>query len=253
MLINNEKPHVPTLFSGLRGTPDQMQELKRHIVEIARILKGVDFWQTDNLMTFAKNLSFLDDKRLTDLVFNHANHEYDKAIIWRTHILTWAAQNALCVSGDFVECGTHLGYSVNVVADYIKLSSTSRLYWCYDLFEGNAYKELDLDGLEPIEFVRKKFEDKKFIRLVKGSVLETLKLQSPTQVAFLHLDLNSAPAEEAALRHFVPLMPKGAIVVLDDYGWSNYKPQKVVADNYFNTINIPIVELPTGQGLVIIQ
>lgn len=253
MIINNKNPHIPSLFSGLRGTSDQMQELREHIVQIARILKGVDFWQTDNLMTFGKNLSFLEDNLLTDLVFSHAVHEYDKAIIWRTHILTWAAQNALSVSGDFVECGTHMGYSVNVVSDYLKLASTGRLYWCYDLFEGSAYSRLDMNGMEPIEFVRKKFEGKEFIRIVKGSVLETIQIQSPKQVAFLHLDLNSATAEEASLNHFVPLMPKGAIVVLDDYGWANYKPQKVVADNFFKSKDIPIVELPTGQGLAIIR
>ena len=76
--------------------------------------------------------------------------------------------------------------------------------------------------------------------------------QCPKQVAFLHLDLNSASAEEGALR-LVPLMPAGAMVVLDDYGWSNYKPQKVVADKYFAQRNIPVVELPTGQGLAIIR
>ena len=42
-------------------------------------------------------------------------------------------------------------------------------------------------------------------------------------------------------------------MVLDDYGWANYKPQKVVADNFFKSKDIPIVELPTGQGLAIIR
>jgi len=75
----------------------------------------------------------------------------------------------------------------------------------------------------------------------------------PQAGSILHLDLNSAPAEEGALQRIVPLMPAGAMVVLDDYGWSHYKAQKVVADNYFAQRNIPIVELPTGQGLAIIR
>ena len=246
-------PKIPNLFTGISGPQDKKEELKKLLERLGQVLQGLDPWQTDNLITFAKNLSFLQDRLLTDLVFQHALHEYDKAIIWRTHVLTWAAKNALYVDGDFVECGTHLGFSVKVVSDYVELDKTDRLYWCYDLFEGSAYSRFNLNGVEPFEWVRKSFENKKFVRLVKGPVPDSFEDQCPKQVAFLHLDLNSAPAEEGALQRIVPLMPAGAMVVLDDYGWSHYKPQKVVADKYFAQRNIPIVELPTGQGLAIIR
>jgi O-methyltransferase len=243
---------IPSQFSGIKGTQAQMDELKGLLLNIARLLKDVDYWQTDNLMTFGKNLSFLDDEKLLKAALLHANHEYDKAIIWRTHILCWAAQNALRAPGDLVECGTHLGYSVSVVTDYLDVAIKGRRYWCYDLFEGPAYEGLDLDGKKPIDFVRHKLKGKEFISLVKGDVPDSLQKHGPTEVAFLHMDLNSAIAEEGALMHLVPLMPKGAIVVLDDYGWINYKPQKIVADKFFSKKNIPIAELPTGQGLVLI-
>ena len=246
-------PKIPNLFTGISGPQDMKEELKKLLERLSQMLQGLNPWQTDNLITFGKNLSFLEDKRLTDLVFQHAIHEYDKAIIWRTHILTWAAKNALQVEGDFIECGTHLGFSVKVVSDYVELDKTDRLFWCYDLFEGSAYSGFNFNGVEPFEWVRNSFEDKKFVRLVKGPVPDSFRDQCPKQVAFLHLDLNSAPAEEGALQRIVPLMPAGAMVVLDDYGWSYYKAQKVVADKYFAQRNIPIVELPTGQGLAIIR
>ena len=247
------RPKIPNLFAGISGPRDKKEELKKLLVSMAQVLQGLDPWMTDNLITFGKNLSFLQDKRLTDLVFQHAVHEYDKAIIWRTHILTWAAQNALRVPGDFVECGTHLGFSVNVVSDYVGLDKTGRRFWCYDLFEGSAYASFDLAGKEPLDYVQQRVEGKDFIKLVKGPVPQSFAEQSPDQVAFLHLDLNSALAEKGALEHLVPLMPTGAIVVLDDYGWSNYRAQKIVADEIFSSIGIPIVELPTGQGLAIIS
>jgi len=246
-------PKIPNLFTGISGPQDKKEELKKLLERLGQVLQGLDPWQTDNLITFAKNLSFLQDKRLTDFVFQHAVHEYDKAIIWRTHILTWAAQNALHVEGDFVECGTHLGFSVKVVSDYVELDKTGKFYWCYDLFEGDAYSRFDLNGVAPFEWICKKFEDQKFVRLVKGPVPDSFEDQCPKQVAFLHLDLNNALAEKGALEHLVPLMPKGAMVVLDDYGWQYYRAQKLVADEIFSAIGIPIVELPTGQGLVIIS
>jgi hypothetical protein len=247
------RPIIPNLFNGISGPKDKKEELKIILERLGQLLAGMSPWQTDNLITFGKNLSFLDDRLLTNLVLKHAVHEYDKAIIWRTHILSWAAQNALNVPGDFVECGTHLGYSVSVIADYVRLAETGRRYWCYDLFEGAAYASFDLAGKEPLDYVQEKFDGKEFIKLVKGSVPQSFAGQCPAQVSFLHLDLNNALAEKGALEHLVPLMPKGAMVVLDDYGWHYYRAQKLVADEIFRAIGIPIVELPTGQGLAIIS
>ena len=217
------------------------------------MLKGVAPWLTDNLITFGKNLSFLGDKALTDAVIRHAQHEYDKAIIWRTHILTWAGKNALKVDGDFVECGTHWGYSVGVMCEYLRFADTGKHYWCYDLFEGAAY---DLGGKSnetPLETVQSRLSEMPYVKFIKGSVPESFLQGAPSKVAFLHLDLNSADAERGALEYLLPRMSKGAMVVLDDYGWSHYKAQKLVADEIFGAWGIPIVELPTGQGLAIIS
>jgi O-methyltransferase len=244
---------IPQLFAGLSGPPEAKEELRLVLERLAHLLKSLDPWQTDNLITFARNLSFLQDARLRQAVTDHANHDYDKAIIWRTHVLTWAGANALNVEGDFVECGTHLGYSVSVLCDYLKLDTTGKEYWCYDLFEGKAYERFDLGGKEPIEFLRKRFSKQPYVHLVKGSVPDSFADGAPHKVAFLHLDLNSATAERGALEYLLPKMSKGAMLVLDDYGWKHYKAQKVVADEILGAKSIPIMELPTGQGLAIIR
>ena len=91
-----------------------------------------------------------------------------------------------------------------------------------------------------------------YVNFIKGSVPDSFLQGAPSKVAFLHLDLNSADAERGALEYLLPRMSKGGMVVLDDYGWSHYKAQKVVADEIFGAWGIPIVELPTGQGMAII-
>lgn len=243
---------IPKKFVGISGPAEKKEELRQVSESLANLLGPLGYWQTDNLITFAKNFSFLDDVRFTDAVFRNANHEYDKAIIWRTHVLSWAAKNALRVGGDLVECGTHLGFSVAVLSEYLELQDSGRTYWCYDLFEGPAYARLNLGKYSPFEFVERRFRDKPFVRLIKGEVPESFGRGAPSRVCFLHLDMNSAPAERAALERLLPLMPRGAFVVLDDYGWIQFREQKVVADEIFGAAGIPIVELPTGQGLAII-
>jgi len=43
----------------------------------------------------------------------------------------------------------------------------------------------------------------------------------------------------------------GGLVVFDDYGWSGYAAQKVAEDAFMRQRGHSILELPTGQGLLI--
>ena len=46
-------------------------------------------------------------------------------------------------------------------------------------------------------------------------------------------------------------MASGAAIVLDDYGWRPFRRQKEVADAFFASRGLEVLELPTGQGLVV--
>ena len=62
----------------------------------------------------------------------------------------------------------------------------------------------------------------------------------------------SADAELAALDVLWDRMVPGAILILDDYGWSGYyAEQKFREDVFFEERGYRVVELPTGQGMVI--
>ena len=43
----------------------------------------------------------------------------------------------------------------------------------------------------------------------------------------------------------------GAAVVLDDYGWEKHIVQKHAFDDFAGRMGVPILSLPTGQGLII--
>ena len=57
-------PKIPYLFTGHSGSQDKKEELKNLLERLGQILKGLDPWLTDNLNTFAKNLSFLPQKEV---------------------------------------------------------------------------------------------------------------------------------------------------------------------------------------------
>jgi O-methyltransferase len=75
--------------------------------------------------------------------------------------------------------------------------------------------------------------------------------QSPARIAYLHIDLNQAAAEIAALEALFDRVSPGGLVILDDYEWAAYRAQKVAEDAWFEARQYRVFPLPTGQGIVI--
>ena len=66
-----------------------------------------------------------------------------------------------------------------------------------------------------------------------------------------HIDLNDVTAELAALEFFFDRLVPGGTIILDDYGWLYYREQKLAEDAWLAERGYSILELPTGQGLLI--
>ena len=177
---------------------------------------------------------------------------------WRIHVLTWFAGIAARVEGDFVECGTDHGGTARAVLELVDLGD--RTFWLLDTFRGIDGVQLTdeergtagyFDYEDCYERVSKTFADFKNVRLVRGSVPSTLPQVTATAISLLHLDMNATVPEIAALEHFWPLMPSGAVTVLDDYGWPRHREQKAGFDRFAVEQSTAILQLPTGQGVIV--
>ena len=105
--------------------------------------------------------------------------------------------------------------------------------------------------VECYEIAKRNFAEYPRARLIRGKVPDTLATVDVNSVAYLHLDMNVAQPERAAIEHFWPKMSVGAVVLLDDYGWTPYRPQKDTLDEFARGEGVEILTLPTGQGLLI--
>ena len=86
----------------------------------------------------------------------------------------------------------------------------------------------------------------------EGPIPDVFAAACPQRIAYLHIDLNQAPAEVAALDHLFDRIVPGGILILDDYEWSGiYRSQKLAEDVWFEARKYRVMPLPTGQGLVI--
>jgi len=217
------------------------------------------FFAADMLITFSRNMGFLDDAEFSKSIESEARTDQDRTLVWRLHVLCWAAANALKIAGDFVECGVFRGYSTAVAARYLEFGKQARTWYLYDTFSGIPSDQLNPGHESPAayqapsiyDYVKRRFEQYPNIRVVHGRVPQVLAEVSPRSIAFMHLDMNSAAAEMGALAHLFDRMVVGGYVVLDDYGWYQHREQKITQDSFFRGRGCPVLELPTGQGLVI--
>jgi len=210
------------------GTTDG-ESVANSIKEVAaKVAPGVHF--ADNFLTWGRNNSMFEDDEFVAAWHNNAETDADRAIVWRRYILACA------------------------VLDYLGGREFPKTFWGYDLFEheaGMAHHSMEEHGPELYAKVQAKFADYGNVRLVKGMIPDAFVDNSPRKIAYLHIDLNEAPAEIAALDHLFDRVVPGGMIILDDYEWAGvYRPQKLSEDPWFDARGYRVMPLPTGQGLV---
>jgi predicted O-methyltransferase YrrM len=220
-----------------------------------RNLPGAYVYAADNLITLNRNTGFLSDQHFLDAVMSASPTLQEQSCLWRTHTLAWAAKSCAGLAGDFVECGTYRGYSAHVVMNYLGWNTLSKRYFLYDLFDpaGTAGEGERLPDHSPrlYEEVCARYAGFQGVNVIRGKVPDSFAQACPERIAFLHLDLNNAQAESAALEYLFERLVPGAILILDDYGWATYADQQAAADAFAASRNHAILELPTGQGMLI--
>jgi len=245
---------VPTLFYGLPETSSAFAAVQA-LADQANVGHPLGPWfVSDNLITFGHTRGFLTDQRFVTSVLAARPTPAERSIAWRTHTLCWAANSVGRLPGDFVECGSYRGFSAEVLMHFMA-GLPNRRFWLYDLFdptggpgEGNRLPE---HGPALAYQVRARFRAWENVTVTQGKVPDVLAQAAPERVAFLHIDMNNAEAEHGALEVLFDRVTPGGLIIFDDYGWTGYRAQKDMADTFMQARGLSVLELPTGQGLVV--
>lgn len=171
----------------------------------------------------------------------------------------------LNIPGDIVECGVYQGNSFLWLAHLsviLEPYAINRRFVGFDTFSGfasidkdkdpkdvssNNFADTSLDiilkSLDLIDIVRPVNKISRF-ELVKGDIIETVpkyvKDNPSFTCAMLILDTDLYIPTLTALKHFLPNMPKGGIVVLDEYNYQNFKGETEALKDFININQIRI-------------
>lgn len=237
--------------------------LYRHI---QRLVCGLVWWERtyheDGLAT-EHNCDFLQEPRFQQAyTLGRATGSWrGRELRWRVHVACWAAAHAAHLPGDFVECGVYRGGLARAIIDYTHFQSLEKRFYLFDTYEGIPEKAISEEerrlGRRPDEYkpcyeaVLETFAPFPNVAVVRGVVPEVLHTVPIERVAFLSLDMNVYQPEVAAAEFFWPKMSSGGIILLDDYGFRAYTPQKQAMDAFAKRHGVEILSLPTGQGLLL--
>lgn len=184
------------------------------------------------------------------------------------------------VPGDFVECGVWKGGStMNMARSLIKMKDLSRNIYLYDTFTGmteptkfdkrlfdsksftklwkkTKKKDHNEMAYSPIEEVKKNMDSTGYpndkLKFIKGKVEETIPKIMPNKIALLRLDTDWYESTKHELEHLYPLISKGGIVIIDDYGFCT--GSKKATDEYFSNrkdILLHRIDTPSRIGVKI--
>lgn len=223
----------------------------------------------DLLYTY-HNADFLQDPKFQEayalsksMDANELLKDYD--IEWRIHVVCWAAQHASHLEGDFIDFGCRTGIFARAIHHFVDLASLSKKYYMLDTFSGldsRFSSDAELNSQLNIIYKQENTERlynsvlKSFssfpVKIIKGTVPETLAQVDAAKLSFVSIDMNSVRPEVAALEFCWNKLVPGGIIVLDDYGYNNqFNALRKAHDEFADSKGVKVLSVPTCQGIII--
>ena len=250
-------------FYGVEVGQD-LTKVYDHLEEVRLLYDkaGHQYFFGDNMVALSRNMAFARDSRFASAFRDNVRNRVDEFKLWRLHTYCWAGRVALALPGDFVECGVFEGFYSAVLLQYLDFATIDTRLFLFDTFTGLAEdysteQERSTVGYclkEPNKWydeVRESFAPYPNVEVIRGVVPDVLHETSPEAVAFLHLDMNAGAAEVGALEVLFECVCDGGIILMDDYGRHEYADLQSALGAWLQAHGQMVLELPTGQGLVI--
>ncbi len=175
------------------------------------------------------------------------------------------------VTGDVVECGCWKGHSSFLIASILDGHGFSGEFSIFDSFEGglsdksvedaNARVAMDADQVaeekqhfasteDQLHYVLKPFS---FYKLYKGWIPDRFSEVEERRFAFVHIDVDLYQPILDALEFFYPRMDRGGVIVVDDFGFTQFPGAKASVQKFLDENSCEMTFASLTGGCVIIK
>jgi O-methyltransferase len=172
----------------------------------------------------------------------------------------WQAVEAAPDGPPLIEIGSYRGGSARFIADSLLAAGRSPKFYLCDTFSGHprtheeydtAHRDVNKFDDTSAEEVRRFLVDYPSLEVVVGDIVETAPKLGEDVFGFVHVDVDVFPATDFCLRHFAPRLAPGAMLVIDDYGFTTCPGAKRAADDFIDEFpEFRLRHLLTGQAIV---
>ena len=167
-----------------------------------------------------------------------------------------------------MECGVNAGFVRSAFMQRLDRGRVAKRFYLADTFNGPVVtqfseKEVGLGRLQlaenamargayvtDVDRVRANFAEWLNVKPVQGVVPAVLAGLGIEKVAFLHLDMECAYPERAAVEHFWNRLSPGAMVLLDDYAYVGNDGLAQAINEAAAPFGAEVLSSPTRQWLI---
>lgn len=158
--------------------------------------------------------------------------------------------------GDTAECGAYLGATSYLICQ--KAQVLGKSHSIFDSFEGLSAPDAadggywsggDLTAAE--SQVRANLAGFDCFELYKGWIPERFPEVADRRFCFVHVDVDLYQPTRDSVAFFYPRLVPGGLLVCDDYGFSTCPGARRAVDEYMADRPEPVLQVPTGQGVII--
>jgi hypothetical protein len=270
--LSDPEQQAEVQAQALSDAKSQIRDQTHQIKQLRKSFPADPTYNNDSLAVWRKDVSFLQEPAFVEAyeIGMDSGHKIGRAkgsnvdihIEWRVQVVLWAAWHARQLPGSFVECGVNTGIFSLAICNYVDFNSTGKDFFLFDTYEGipeEQAKEGEKDQVRASELTYedcydvacRNFEPFPRAKLVRGKVPDTLNSVDIDEICYLSIDMNIVEPEIAAIEFFWDKLVPGAPVLLDDYGWLPHALQKEAMDRFASEKGVKILNIPTGQGLLL--
>jgi O-methyltransferase len=159
------------------------------------------------------------------------------------------------VPGDTAECGAFRGLTSYVICE--ELRGTDKRHHVFDSFsgisspgslDGTYWQQGDLAADEAE--IRRNLADFDFVDYHAGWIPDRFPDVADRRFSLVHIDVDLYEPTRDSLEFFWPRMSPNGVILMDDYGYATCPGARKAAQDLASRVNVPLLELSSGQGVL---